>query len=264
MTSIPAAAAAFKQKRLNLWVNATAPCLSIDGWRKGQSTWDPATLEGESCFVGIDLASKIDLASLVAAFPPVAGVRGWRWLRFIWTPADTLAERAHRDRAPYEVWVEQGWLRTTPGTRIDAKVAREALVWLRDQGFVIARIGYDPWHADDSINALTDPNGEFGFDEEQVLAVAQTYAGMSLGCLEVQAEILGGNVDAGGCPVTAWSVSNTVGQNDGKGNLMFAKGKSRGRIDPVIAGTIAMALWKRFGETDAGDSVYEDRGVLEL
>jgi len=42
--------------------------------------------------------------------------------------------------------------------------------------------------------------------------------------------------------VTAWAVSNTVGQRDGKDNLMFVKGKSRGRIDPMIAPTIAMAL----------------------
>jgi phage terminase large subunit-like protein len=83
---------------------------------------------------------------------------------------------------------------------------------------------------------------EDGFAETQVLAVAQTYAGMSSACLKMQAEILGGNVDARGCPVTAWSVSNVVPNIDGKDNLMFAKGKSRGRIDPVIAATIGMAL----------------------
>jgi HK97 family phage portal protein len=56
--------------------------------------------------------------------------------------------------------------------------------------------------------------------------------------LKVQADILAGEIDARRCPVTAWSVSNVVGQRDGKDNLMFAKGKSRGRIDPVIAATI--------------------------
>jgi phage terminase large subunit-like protein len=79
--------------------------------------------------------------------------------------------------------------------------------------------------------------------QEQVLAVPQTYAGMSSACLRMQAEILDGTVDVCGCPVTAWSASNTVGQMDGKGNLMFAKGKSRGRIDPIIAATIATSLW---------------------
>src|SRR5262245_50686959 len=56
---MPAAAASFKQKRLNLWVNATAPCLSVDGWRKGQSTWAPEDLAHEPCYVGVDLSAKI-------------------------------------------------------------------------------------------------------------------------------------------------------------------------------------------------------------
>jgi phage terminase large subunit-like protein len=58
----------------------------------------------------------------------------------------------------------------------------------------------------------------------------------------MQAEILGGNVDARGCPVTTWAVSNCVDQRDGKDNMMFIKKKSRGRIDPVIAPTIGMSL----------------------
>lgn len=258
---IPAAAAAFKQKRLNLWVNASSPCLSVDGWQKGQHDWEPDELAGQPCYVGIDLASSIDLCSLVAAFPPVEGVRGWRWLVSIWTPGDTLQDRARRDRAPYEVWVEQGWLVAVSGTRINHDaVIGPTLLALRDR-YHIQRIGFDPWHAGTLIEDLTDPDGDYGFSEENVLAVSQTYGGMSQGCLEVQAEILGGHIDARRCPVTTWCVSNVVGQSDGKDNLMFAKGRSRGRIDPVIAGTIATALWKRFGESEDGPSVYETRGL---
>lgn len=239
---IPAAAAEFKQKRLNLWVNAAAPCLSIDGWRKGQGYVDApafvAALEHESCYVGIDLASKIDLCALSFVFPPSVGRPKWALLQYLWTPEDTLLDRAHRDRAPYKLWVDQGWLRTTPGTRIDQRVIREVIAQHRTQ-FDIERIGFDPWHADKLIEELILDDG---FSKEQVLAVPQTFAGMSSACLRFQAEVLAGCVDARGCPVTAWSISNTVGNRDGKDNLMFAKGKSRGRIDPVIAPTIAMSL----------------------
>lgn len=59
---MPPAAAEFKQKRLNLWVNAVNPCLSMEGWKKGQTTdWTWRDLLHESCYVGVDLASKIDL-----------------------------------------------------------------------------------------------------------------------------------------------------------------------------------------------------------
>jgi phage terminase large subunit-like protein len=256
--NIPSAAAAYKQKRLNLWVNATAPCLSVDGWRRGQSDWTLADMAHEPCFVGIDLASKIDLAALSVLFPPSAGRTSWRLFQRIWTPEDTLVERAHRDRAPYLTWLEQGWLTTTPGTRIDARVVREAIGELREV-VDIERIGFDPWHADMLIDQLIH---EDGFEDDRVIAVPQTFAGMSSACLRLQAEILDGKVDARGCPVTAWSVSNVAPSQDGKGNLMFAKGKSRGRIDPVIAATIATALWLKMPAD--GQSVYETRGLLTL
>jgi len=242
---IPAAAATFKQKRLNLWVNAAAPCLSVDGWRKGQSLRAreafEAALAHEPCFVGIDLASKIDLCVLSLVFPPTTGRPQLCIVQRIWTPAETLRDRAHRDRAPYDIWSAQGWLTACDGTRIDHQLIRGALAECRTR-YDIERIGFDPWHADTLIDQLVR---EDGFTAEQVLPVPQTYQGMSSACLRMQAEILAGNVDAGGCPVTAWAVSNVVDQHDGKGNLMFAKGRSRGRIDPVIAPTIAMSLWLR-------------------
>src|SRR5262245_13003763 len=98
---IPAAAAAYQQKHLNLWVNTSQPWLSLDGWRKGQGTWDPEELRGETCVVGIDLASKLDLMALTALFAPTETRAGWRVLRWVWTPADTMPDRARRDRAPY-------------------------------------------------------------------------------------------------------------------------------------------------------------------
>jgi phage terminase large subunit-like protein len=236
--AMPSAAATFKQKRLNLWVNAYNPCLSVDGWRKGQGAWTLEDMQHESCFVGIDLASKIDLCCCSIVFPPTVGRAAWRLLQYIWTPEETLLERAHRDKAPYDIWRDQGWLLTTPGTQIDHQLIRQVLTTLRTQ-VDIERIGFDPWHADTLISQLVH---EDGFGEDQVLAVPQTYAGMSSACLKMQAEILGGQVDARGCPVTAWAVSNVVDQRDGKDNCMFVKKKSRGRIDPVIAPTIGMAL----------------------
>jgi phage terminase large subunit-like protein len=239
---MPAAAAEFKQKRLGWWVNATAPCLSVEGWRKGQSRLTreafEASLEHETCYAGVDLASKIDLCVLSLVFPPTVTRPKWALIQRIWTPKDTLADRAHRDRAPYQVWADQGWLIATPGVQINHRVVVDELLAFRER-YDLELTGFDAWHADKVVHDLT---GE-GFAEEALLAVPQTYQGMSVACLRMQAEILEANVDANSCPVTAWAVSNVVGQRDGKDNLMFTKGKSRGRIDPVIAPTIATALW---------------------
>lgn len=256
----PGARNNFLTKHLNVWVTSSAPCLSVDGWRSGQSPGRPGLvlpeLSGRQCWVGIDLASKVDLCALTLLFPDVNGRT--RWVQRIWTPADTLRERALRDRVPYQAWVESGWLLTTPGTRIDHDAVIQALLEAREH-YDIQSVGFDPWKADKLVEELTN---DHGFDPERVLEVPQTYAGMSSACEHVQADIIGGRVDAGGCPVTAWAVSNAVANVDGKGNLMFAKGKSTGRIDPLISGAIATALWLRQPKEQA--SVYLTRGVRAL
>lgn len=258
---MPSAAAEFKQKRLNLWVNATAPCLSVEGWRRGQSALAreafEASLEHETCYAGVDLASKIDLCALSLVFPPTPGRPKWAIIQRIWSPKDTLADRAHRDRAPYQVWADKGWLLTPEGVQINHRVVVDALLWARER-YDIELVGFDAWHADKVVHDLKDE----GFADEHLIAVPQTYQGMSAACLRMQAEVLEANVDANSCPVTAWAASNVVGQRDGKDNLMFAKGKSRGRIDPVIAATIAQALWLK--QPPAPTSVYLTRGVLSL
>ena len=174
-------------------------------------------------------------------FPPTPGRPVTRWLQHIWTPADTLVERARRDRAHYQAWCDAGWLVARPGVRVDTHVVvRETLEALADR-FDVQGIGADPWHLD----TLFDELEADGFSADQLIEVPQTFNGMSSACLRVQADVLAGEVDARGCPVTAWCASNVVANVDGKENLMFAKGKSRGRIDPIISGAIGTALWLR-------------------
>ena len=237
---MPSAAATYKQKHLNLWVNALLPWLSLDGWRAGQSSpaWTLERLRGEACVVGIDLASKLDLCALVALFPPSPAHAQWVVLRWVWTPADTLEDRAHRDRAPYLIWVDAGSLMSVPGTRVDHQVIRDTLEELREY-VTILRVGFDPWHADQLQNQLVTLDG---FDEQQILEVSQTFAGMSSGCKSMEAEVLAGLVDAGGCPLMEWCAGNAVVQRDGKDNIFPVKRKSRGRIDPIVALAIAWNL----------------------
>jgi phage terminase large subunit-like protein len=258
-TSMPAAAATFQQKRLNIWVNTAQPWLSVDGWRRGQHTdWTADDLAGETCYVGVDLASKLDLCAMMFVFPPTPERQGWRLLPWVWTPEDTLRERAHRDRAPYDIWVQQGHLLTSPGTSIDHSLLRQVLVAQRER-FKIARIGFDPWHSDMLIHQLVS---EDGFAADQVVEVPQTFAHMSSAALTFEASVLNGHVDGRESPLLAWCVSNAVVQRDGKDNIQPIKKKSRGRIDPVVASIIGVSLAARAPAQP--DNVYLSRGVRRL
>jgi phage terminase large subunit-like protein len=243
---MPAAKATYQQKHLNLWVNVSQPWLDLDGWRRGQSKpgdWSLAELAGRPCLVGVDLSAKLDLTALVALFPPVAD-EPWRVVRYVWTPADTMADRAHRDRAPYPYWIERGYLRTTPGTRVDHQVIRDALAELRAVVDIRA-VGFDPWHADQLIVQLTQTDG---FATDQVVEVAQTYKGMSSGASALEAAVLAGQVDTQNDPLMEWAAGNAVVQRDGKDNIFPIKKRSRGRIDPIMALTVAWSIALRTTE----------------
>ena len=233
-TNMPAAAASFQQKRLNVWVNTSAPWLSLDGWRRGQSTWTLESLRGAPCWIGIDLSSKIDLTAVVLAFPPAVDRLRWRLVVWCLTPEETLDERAHRDRAPYPLWKEMGLLRTNSGNRIEQDVIR-AMIAEADALFDVQQIGIDPWNAG---NLETD----LGVDGFEVIEIPQTLQQMSAVSKEFEADVLDGLVDAGGNPLMAWCISNVVVQRDGKDNIYPVKKKSRGRIDPVIAALMARKL----------------------
>jgi phage terminase large subunit-like protein len=233
---MPSAAAAYQQKRLNLWVNTSAPWLSLEGWRQGQSSWTAEDLRGASCWAAIDLASKIDLAAFALVFPPTTDRTAWRYLVRFFTPADTLVERAHRDRVPYQQWVDAGYLTTSPGNRLDQDLLRAAVNDAKtERGFVLQQVGFDPWNAGNLEKDLQ----EDGFE---VLEVPQTLAHMSAPSKEFEADVLDGLVDTGGNPLMAVQASNVVVYRDGKDNIYPQKKKSRGRIDGIIACIIARKL----------------------
>src|SRR3546814_2620398 len=70
------------------------------------------------------LPATTDLTALVMTARDHEGVLHVR--PYFWMPQDSVLEASKCDRAPYDVWVRDGFLRTTPGKVIDyAFVARD-------------------------------------------------------------------------------------------------------------------------------------------
>jgi phage terminase large subunit-like protein len=233
---MPASTAAFKQKRLNVWVNVSAPWLSIEGWRAGQTIdpWPDDFLRGRACWIGVDLSSKIDLAAVAAVFPPIDD-KVWRVRAWMFTPDESLNDRALRDRAPYRHWQALGYLFATPGNRIDQDAIRDHIRDVIRPAYDVRQIGFDPWNAG---NLEKNLQGD-GFD---VVEIPQTMAHMSGPSKEFEADVLDGLVDANANPVLGWMASNVVVQRDNKDNIYPVKKHSRGRIDGIIATLIARKL----------------------
>ena len=132
-------AAAYQQKHLNRWISTTAAWLSVDGWRKGQSTdVDRPGSHRRPVLVGVDLSAKLDLTALVALFPPpMAGLR-WRVLSWVWTPRGYPGRAGPpRSRAVCAMAGRRVFYAQHPARALTMQVIRAMLAELRSK-YVIA------------------------------------------------------------------------------------------------------------------------------
>ena len=108
---MPSFESAFRNLRLNQRIAPLArdQLLTPDVWALGDAPIDEAIFaDGRPVYGGIDLSARIDLTALVLAAEDDGG--NVHLLPRAWTPADTLAARVPRDRAPYDAWVRHGQL----------------------------------------------------------------------------------------------------------------------------------------------------------
>ena len=112
----------------------------------------PEPLDGVEIYGGLDLSARADLTALV-----LIGKQGdtWHIWPYFWTPEKELLERSKRDRQPYDVWVKQGFLRTTPGASVDYEVVARDIAEIT-AGLNIKAIAFDRWRMDVLKKELAD------------------------------------------------------------------------------------------------------------
>jgi phage terminase large subunit-like protein len=224
---MPSFETSFRNLYLNQRINMTAPFVSPNVWKAGNVA--PAEFNGP-VYGGLDLSATTDLTAFVLACR-IDGVMHVQ--PHFWMPADSVAEATKRDRAPYDVWVRQGFLRTTPGKVIDyAFVARD--IGEITAGLSIAGIGFDRWRMDRMAAALVTAEVEL-----PLMPFGQGFKDMSPALDALESDLLQGQVRHGGHPVLAMCAANAVAVKDPAGNRKLDKSKATGRIDGLVA--LAMA-----------------------
>lgn len=251
---MPSAEASYRNLVLNQRVNASNPFISKSVWLG--CSGDPVPEAFESCEVwgGLDLSARQDLTALVLAARDAEGC--WHVRPYFWAPASGLVERARRDRAPYDLWAQQGFLQTTPGQSVDYGYVAERLAELAAECDLRA-IAYDRWRIDVLKKEL----------EARGIAIplqahGQGFKDMSPALDALEAALVSGKVLHGGHPVLTWCAANAVATRDPAGNRKLDKSKATGRIDGLVA--LAMALGAAGSMPTVAPSVYEQRGILLL
>ena len=213
---------------LNQRVSTDAPFVSPDVWRACGT--EPVPFDGP-VFGGLDLSARNDLTALVLV-GKVAGV--WQVRPYFWTPQTGLGERSKRDRAPYDLWARQGFLRATPGATVDYEIVAREIAEIVD-GLTVYAIAFDRWRMDVLQReieraGITLPLVPFG----------QGYKDMSPALDTLEAELLSERIAHGMHPVLTLCAANATTVKDPAGNRKLDKSHSTGRIDGMVA--LAMAL----------------------
>ena len=238
---MPTNEATFRVLTLNQRVNMVAAFVPPSVWKAGNG--EPGALDGV-CYGGLDLSATTDLTAFVLTCrkDDVVSVHP-----FFWMPADNVQEAARRDRAPYDMWVKQGLLRTTPGKVIDYDFVAKDIGEIT-AGLDVGKVGFDRWRMDRMQGALERQGVSLPLEP-----FGQGYVSMSPALDALEADLLAEKVRHGGHPVLAMCAANAVALPDPAGNRKLDKSKATGRIDGMVA--LAMAEGVEAMATDSEVSV---------
>ncbi len=248
----PAQEAAAMTRHLNLWVGADEALFSMRAWRScadtalsGASAGRFAELdglEGGQCHLGLDLASKTDLAALAVCFPRRDEKGDMRYQVFARCFLNEAAVTEARN-ASYPGWAQSGDLVVTPGNETDFSRI-EAEIQELCRRFRVLSVAYDPWGATQLAQRLLAD----GVPMVEYRANTQSFSEPTK---ELDAAIRAGRIAHDGNPVLDWCIGNVVGRYDARSNVYPKKSRPEQKIDAAVA--LIMALGRAMMRDPAPD-----------
>ena len=222
----------FLTKRLNVWVSSHTAWMNMIDWAACGA--EPVSLDdfaGEECWIGVDLATKIDVAAVSILFR-----RDKQYYAFgkYYLPEDAVAERARTVSSHYDGWAREGRFTLTPGNVTDFEFIRDDILLMASK-FQVKAVAYDPWQA-------TQFAGELMADGAPMVEFRQTVANISEPMKQLEALVKSRRLEHGGCPVLAWMASNVVAHLDAKENIYPRKERPENKIDGIVALIMALGV----------------------
>jgi phage terminase large subunit-like protein len=158
----------------------------------------------------------------------------WHVKPIFWTPDKGLRDRAKRDRAPYDIWADQGFIRALPGASIDYEiVAHEIVDTISDMNIV--SMAFDRWRFD----LLKKEFDKIGI-QLPLHPFGQGFKDMAPAIDSLETLLLNEQIAHSAHPVLTMCMANAKIEQDAAGNRKLNKQKATGRIDGAVA--LAMAV----------------------
>lgn len=215
---------AFRTKHLNQWVGARTAWMNMLAWQRQKRAFEIEDFDGCPCWVGVDLASKLDVTAVVMLFEK--GGAYYCIPRF-YVPEDALA-----DNDKYREFVAGGHMVATPGSMTDYGFLEEELKEVAAASD-LQDAAFDPTQAAYVMTRL-DQSGV------NVVEFPQNVKNMSEPMKEVEALTLARRLWHDGNPAMTWMMGNVVARLDAKEHIYPRKEAPGDKIDGPVGLIMAM------------------------
>lgn len=243
----------FRNLNLNQRIDSTSPFVSKSIWQ-GSGAEPGEIPEGVELYAGLDLSNRTDLTAFVLVGLVDGKLKVWP---YFWTPEDGLKDRCKRDRQPYDIWKDNGFLFTTPGKTIDHDFVITNIAEIVGNAHLCA-IAYDRWR----IEYFKKDCERLGIAFPMVKH-GQGFKGMAPAIDKLEDFLLNERLQHGNHPVLTMCAANTKTVKDPSENRKFEKSKSYGRIDGMVALAMAISQIDQVVEVEP-DSPWEDENYSIL
>lgn len=250
-----------RQKHLNEWIGAVDGWISPTIWGNAESSLTETAFNGQVCFGGYDLASRLDLASWGRLRPKLEdGKVHW----YIFTSnyinehvVDTK-EAINGEKRPdeYPVWRDQGHLIVTEGKTTDfERIQRDIEDFHTENPFY--EMGHDPYHAAQLTANLLD-------EGINVIEVPQVTKFMSEPMRWIEQLLAEDRLHHDGDPVLKWCMCNVVVRPDVNNQILPRKNSPGKKIDAAVGLIIAASRAMHYDDESVFDLVPgEDDGNID-
>lgn len=233
----------FCRLSLNLRIREQTRWLDVRKWDLLADPVNRPALARRRAWGGLDLSAVSDFTAWAAWVEAPDG--SLDLLTRFWLPEERVEDLERKLMVPLRRWASDGLLTLTEGDVIDYAAVRSTVIG-DCRHLDMQRISYDRMFAGQMVQeldaALNDPDDADDGGVE-VVAVAQTFLGLSPACKELERLIGSRGFRHGGHPILRWMASVVEVKNDGQDNIRPVKPdrqKSVSRIDGIQAAVTAL------------------------
>lgn len=249
----------FKCKNLNMWVSDAASWANMEKYNLAEDRVTKEQLLGRQCYIGCDLATRNDLAAVVAEFPLGKNEDGkycYAVIHRSFMPEDRVWELSQEHNVNYQDYIDGGYIIATPGGIVDFDYIEEYIKKLYHD-YDVLETCLDPWSASQLEKNLLN-------EGVKVVEVRQGFYTLSEPTKDMEGIIFDRRLTHYNDPVLKWAVGNVVVTSDENDNIRPNKRRSRYKIDPAVALIIAHTRAMTHDENYFDINSYMEETLSEL